>query len=173
MPVNDKFLIKEFDRIVKRNSGGNFVNLDEKFTEKFTFFVQTVEEVLGETGPVIPPNRWSYHRLLLVTDGCADYTCGIYKFRAQKNSLIIIPARVVTTSEWLPETKGFITLFNLDFFLQNHFSPKYLENKTILLPSIEPLLQLTNGQAAEAEASFKALLKEKESGDPHSHQLMA
>lgn len=173
MPANEKSLLKEFRRVLKRNADEAFINLDDKFTEKFEFFLQPVSVIMGETGTNIPPNRWSYYRLALVTEGAADYVCGIYKFKAVKNTMIIIPARVITASNWLPHTEGFITLFNLNFFLQNHFSHRHLENKKILQPTVRPFLHLTDEQAAEVGSMFRSILKEKESNDPHSEELIA
>lgn len=173
MPVKDQYLIREFKRILKRNAGEVYVNLDDKFTEQFNFFVQTAEAVLKETGNSIAPNRWSYHRLLLITEGAADYICGIYKFRAVKNSLVIIPARAITCSEWLPGTKGFITLFNADFLIQHHFSPKFLEEKSLLLPSGQPFLHLRDEEGQQVTEIFKAMLRENNAEGSNSGQLVA
>lgn len=174
MPLdNDKFLLSEFKRVMKRNSGEIFVNLDDKFTEKFGLFIQKIEDVIKETGNNIAPNRWSYHRLALITKGAVHYTCGIYKFRADKNTLIVIPARVVTTSKWTDGTDGYIILFNLDFFLQNLFPHKYIESKKILQPTIEPYLHLSDEQASKVETIFKTLLTEKKKNRSHKNELMA
>ena len=173
MPANDEQLIKEFKRVLSRNAADGFVNLDGNFSEKFDFFLQPVEEVLRLTGFHIAPNRWSYHRLVLITEGMVDYTCGIYKYKAVKNTLVIIPARTITTSEWHPDTKGFITLFSLDFFIANHFAPTYLEKRTILQPTMQPFIHLTDEQAVTVKQAFENILKERNGQDPIKDQIIA
>jgi len=147
---NDVFLMTEFKKALQRNASEALLNLDDKFNHKFDFFIQAYGEIIKTIGPRIPPHKWSYYRLGLVKQGNADFVCGMYKFKATKNTLVIIPARVVNTSNWSPDSNGYVLLFNLDFFLQNHFPYKYLENKKILQPSVQPYLRLSEEQADAA-----------------------
>ena len=150
------------------------VNLDDKFAPRFEFFVQTYEEILQHIGDYVAPHKWSYYRIGLITQGSADYSCGMYKFKGFKNTLIIIPARMINTStNWATDTAGYLVVFNLDFFLQNHFPYKYIENKRILQPSVQPYLRLEQKQADEVEVIFKTILREKQSDDPHKNELIA
>jgi AraC family transcriptional regulator, transcriptional activator of pobA len=169
----DLFIINEFKKALRKFAGDTILNLDEKITHKFDFFMQAHEVIIDNVGNRIPPNRWSYYRLGLVKKGTADYVVGIYKFQAKKNTLVIIPPRVINTSSWHPESEGYLILFNLDFFLQNQLPHKYIDNKRILQPSIQPYLELTDDQADKIESVFKTIVKEKQDDDPHHKELIA
>jgi AraC-like DNA-binding protein len=73
----------------------------------------------------------------------------------------------------MPESKGFLVLFNLDFFMQNHFPHRYIENKRILQPTIQPYIELTDEQAKTVETIFKTIIREKNKEGPHTKELIA
>ena len=100
---HDLYLLSEFKKALRRYADEPVLNLDEKFPHKFELFVQAHEMIIDKIGERIPPNKWSYYRLGLVTQGWAEYVSGIYRFRAEKNTLVIIPPRVINSSEWCPE----------------------------------------------------------------------
>lgn len=170
---NDVFLMNEFRKALLKNAGEALLNLDDKFLHKFDFFIQRYEEIFKTVGSRIPPHKWSYYRIGLVKEGSADFVCGMYKFRAIKNTLVIIPARVVNSSKWSEDAAGCLLIFNLDFFLQNHFPHKYLENKKILHPSVQPYLRLTEEQADDVSLIFQTILNEKDSDHTHRNELIA
>lgn len=166
--------MSEFKKTLQKYSGNDVVNLDDKFVHKFEFFVQTYEEIVQQIGNYVAPHKWSYYRIGLITQGSVDYICGIYKFKGTKNTLVMIPARVINTStSWTPDTTGYLVVFNLDFFLQNHFPHKYIENKRILQQSVQPYIRLTEVQAKEVEFIFRTILREKQTDDPHKNELIA
>jgi len=169
----DLVIINEFKKALLKYANETVLNLDEKFNHKFDFFMQAHEVVIDKVGNRIPPNRWSYYRIGLVTQGAADYIVGIYKFRAKKNTLVVIPPRVINTSTWHAQSEGYLVLFNLDFFLQNQFPHKYIDNKRILQTSIQPYLELTDEQADIIESIFKTIIQEKKKDDPQQKELIA
>ncbi len=169
----DTLLLSEFKKALKKNRSAPYSNLDDSFQEEFDFFIKRYEEILAVTGTHIPPNKWSYHRIGLLLKGEALYTCGIYRFTAKKNTLIIIPARMITTSDWTDHCTGYHLLFKLDFLLQNNLSYKSIENKGILQLSVQPYLSLNDAQTGQLAQIFEAILKEKESADPFKNELIA
>ena len=170
--ARDLALLSEFSRLVKRHKEG-VINLDEQFSYKFEFFVDRCENIIQEVGTNIPPHKWSYHRIGLITKGSADYTSGIYKFHAEKNTLIFVPAKICTTSKWTEESEGYLTLFNLDFLILNDFSPKFLENKKVLSSLEQPYFHLNKEQAAEVVSMFETMLKEKEQKSAYKNEVIA
>ncbi|MGZ3851858.1 MAG: helix-turn-helix domain-containing protein [Flavisolibacter sp.] len=169
----DVFLLSEFKKALRKYAGEAVINLDEKFPHKFELFVQAHEMIIDKLGERMPPNKWSYYRLGLLTKGSADYMCGIYKFKAQKNTLVIIPPRVINSSEWYPDTTGYLVVFNLDFFTQSHFPYRYIQNKRILQPTVSPYIQLTDEQARKIEKIFKTIISEKQQEGPHQNEFIA
>jgi AraC family transcriptional activator of pobA len=171
---NDEYLLSEFKKVLLRSTSDPIIDLDKKFLHKDNLFAQVFETIIDRLGNEIPPNKWSYYRIGLITEGSADYSCGLYKFSAKKNTLIIIPPSIVTSSyNWDPETKGYYILFNLDFFLQKHFPYQYLENKKILQPTIQPYMHLMQNQADSVEEIFKTIIEEKHSNNPLKNELVA
>jgi AraC-like DNA-binding protein len=171
---NDHFILSEFKKALQKYSGNDVVNLDDKFIHKFEFFILTYEEILQQLGNSVAPHKWSYYRIGLLTQGSADYVCGIYKFKAKKNTLLFVPARTINTStNWSPDTKGYLLVFNLDFFLQNQFPYKYIENKRVLQPYGQPYIRLTEKQASEVELIYLTILREKQSDNPYKNELIA
>jgi AraC family transcriptional activator of pobA len=160
---DDKFLLSEFKKAIRIHAKEKVIDLDDKFNHKFYFQVHRMEDVLKNTNRIFPPNRWSYYRIELIKQGAGDFITGMYKFTAIKNTLLIIPSRVIASSKnWTADAEGYFILFNIDFFLQNNFPVKYIEDKKILSSSVQPNIQLTDEKAAEIAGIFETIIKENE-----------
>ena len=171
---DDKILLSEIQKAIRIYSQTQVVDLDDKFKHKFDFYITRFEEVLKNTNRSIPPNRWSYYRIGLIKQGSGEFITGIYKFKATKNTLVVIPSRIITSSkDWTTDMKGYFVLFNIDFFLQNSFPHKYIEGKKILNSSIQPYIQLTDRDAEIIADIFEALLRENGSQDKDKEELIA
>lgn len=172
--INDNLLFSEFKKAIQRNSTKEIVELDNKFNIPFNFEIQRLEEAFKITGLIIPPNRWSYFRVVLVTRGSGDFITGIYNFKAPKNTLVAFPSRIITSSKnWEKETEGYILLFNMNFFLQNNFPHKYIEDKKIINSSIRPYINLSDEQSKKIAAMFETILEEKKSNHKDKNELIA
>jgi AraC-like DNA-binding protein len=170
----DEFMLEEFRRTLRANADQHIVDLDTKFTLKFNYHIQRVEDIFADTKRAIPPNRWSYYRIGFFQRGGAEFLTGIYKFKAKKNTLIVMPSRVITSSKnWSLDVKGYIILFNLDFFLQNNFPHKFIEDRKILNPSVRPYIQLTDSEGEEMTRIFEDILREKRSDNKLKAELIA
>lgn len=171
---DDEFLLNEFKKLLEKKPDENIIDFDDRFIHKFDLQVHRFEDVLINTNRTIPPNRWSYHRIGLLKNGSGEFTTGIYKFKAIKNTLVVIPARVITSSKnWTLDMEGYITIFNMDFFLQNNFPHKYIENKKILSSSIQPYVQLSDSEAKEIEDIFETILEEKKWEGNYNNERIA
>lgn len=170
---DDHYFLAEFKNALRKYVNEPVINLDEKFPHKFELFVQANELIIDKLGERIPANKWSYYRFGLVTEGGGNYRCGIHKFRAKRNTLVMIPPRVIVSSEWSPHTKGYFLVFNLEFFLQSHFPYRYIQNKRILQPAVLPYVELTDEQAKTVEKIFKTIISEKTQEGPHQMELIA
>jgi AraC family transcriptional regulator, transcriptional activator of pobA len=171
---DDNVILSEIKKAILKFANAEVVDLDDHFNHKFEFGMFRFEELLRDTSRSIPPNKWSYYRIGLIKNGTGDFTTGIYKYRALKNTLVVIPARVITSSrDWSPDTEGYMLLFNIDFFLQSSFPYQYIESKKILSSSLRPYVHLTDEQAKEAEDIFETIIKEKQGSDNHKDELIA
>src|ERR1700681_644253 len=147
---DDQIRISEFKKVLRQNAKEGVVDLDKNYHFKFNFQIHRLEDILRNSRMAAPPNRWSYYRICFLQQGESEIITGIYKFKARKNTFYVIPSRVITSSKnWTTDTKGYVLLFNIDFFLQNNFSHQFIINKKLLTASIQPYLHLTNDQAEE------------------------
>jgi len=170
----ENLILSEIKKAIRKFANADIVDLDDHFKHKFECEVFRFEDLLRDTSRNIPPNKWSYYRIGLIKKGSGEFLTGIHKFKAVKNTLVVIPARVITSSRnWSLDMEGYILLFNMDFFLQNNFPHQYIESKRILSSSIQPYIHLSGEQAKEVEDIFETMLKEQEGNDSHKEELIA
>ena len=171
---DDNLILSEIKKAIRKFANTSVVDLDDHFNHKFEFQVFRFEDILRNTSRNIPPNKWSYYRIGLIKKGSGEFITGIYKFKATKNTLVVIPARIITSSRnWSLDLEGYVILFNMDFFLQNNFPHQYIESKKILSTSVQPYIHLTDDQAKEVEDIFETMLKENQGNDSHKDELIA
>jgi AraC-like DNA-binding protein len=170
----DKIRISEFKKALRKSRPGEIVDLDKNYTRKFNFQIHRYEDVLRNSKMSSPPHRWSYFRIGLLTQGEGELISGMYKFRARKNTVVIIPSRVISSSKnWTADVKGYVLLFNLDFFMQNKIPHEFIRTKKALTAFIRPYLHLSGEQAENVAAIFETLLLEKHSDHANRDELIA
>src|SRR5258705_11815239 len=152
----DNLILNEIKKAIRKFANADIVDMDHYFDHKFEFQVFRFEDLLKDTSRSIPTNKLSYYRIGLIKQGTGEFTTGIYKYGASKNTLVVIPSRVITSSRnWSLDMEGYILLFNMDFFLQNSFPHQYIESKKILNSSLQPYFRLTDEQAKEVADIFE------------------
>jgi len=171
--ANTKRILSEFRKAINFHTRSQVVDLDISFSEKFEFIALRLEDVF-RVSKTVPPNRWSFHRIGIITQGNGEFQTGIYRFPAKKNTLVIVPARVMTASRnWTPDVKGLLILFNLEFLIRRSFSYKAVRNKKILTPFIKTYLYLNDEDAGRITNIFEALMKEQAERNQHCEELIA
>ena len=171
---DDEARISEFKKALRQYASEGVVDLDKNYHFKFNFQIHRLEDILRNSRMAAPPNRWSYYRICFLTQGESDIITGIYKFKVRKNTLYIIPARVITSSKnWTFDTQGYALLFNIDFFLQNNISHQFIINKRLLSTSIQPYLHMNDDQAEEIIRIFEALMAEKNLKENGNNEFIA
>jgi AraC family transcriptional regulator, transcriptional activator of pobA len=171
---DDEYRISEFKKALRQYSEEGVVDLDKNYPFKFNFQIHRYEDVLLNSRMSAPPNRWSFHRLCFLKQGEGELISGIYRFKAIKNTFFVIPSRVISSSKnWSSDTKGYVLLFNVDFFLQNNFTHQFIANKKILSSSIRPHVNLNEQQAEEITRIFESLLTEKKRKENINNELIA
>lgn len=174
MMPDDEYRISEFKKVLRRYGGEGVVDLDKNYLHKFNVQIHRFEDVLRNSKRSAPPTRWSYHRIGLITEGGGDVKTGIFSFKAKKNTLAVVPSRVISSSSnWTPDTVGYVLLFNMDFFLENNFSHQIIGNKKMLSPSVQPYLHLTDEQGEEVGRIFESILTEKKQQETVNNEMVA
>src|SRR5258708_19277261 len=158
---DDNLILSEIKKAIRKFANEDVVDLDDHFNHKFEFQVFRFEDLLRNTSRNIPPNKWSYYRIGFIKKGSGEFITGIYKYKAQKNTLVVIPARVITSSRnWSLDLEGYFMLFNMNFFLQRNFPHQYIESKKILSSSLQPYIHLTNEKPKQLEYIFETIIQE-------------
>ena len=171
---DDQFRISEFKKALRQNVQGGVVDLDKIYLHKFNVQIHRYEDILRNSRMASPPDRWSYYRICLVKRGEGELLTGIHKFKVRKNTLYIIPSRVITSSKnWTTDTQGYVLLFNIEFFLQNNFSHQFIFSKKILNAATQPQIYLTDDQAEEFTQIFENILFEKKHRETVNYELIA
>lgn len=171
---DSKFILTEFEKALRKKIGPDVVNLDLEYNYQFDFSINRLEEVFKVMEWKISPIKWSYYRIGFLKQGQGSMIEGIHKFEAKKNILVVTAPRVVTTSKnWSHDAKGYILMFNLNFFLQNNFPHKYIENRRILNTSIKPYIFVTDEQAEQLTNIFETIITENESTKNDKNEFIA
>ena len=171
---DDQHRISEFKKVLRRNAGEGVIDLDKNYLHKFNVQIHRLEDVLRNSRRNEPPNRWSYHRIGLVSEGEGNIKTGIFSYKAKKNTLAVVPSRVISSSSnWAPDTTGYVLLFNMDFFVENNFSHQIIGNKRMLTSSVQPYVHLTDEQADEVCRIFESILAEKKQQDMVNNEMVA
>jgi AraC family transcriptional regulator, transcriptional activator of pobA len=122
----------------------------------------------------VPPNKWSYHRIGLVTDGSVEFATANNRFRAKKNFLIAMPSRLITSSKrWSKDIRGYILLFNNDFFVKNGLPVAALQNKRILISVLQPFIELADTETSNLVNIFESLIEERGKQEGTVNELLA
>ena len=170
----DQYLLSEFKKLLKRNGVELFLDFDAKFNHQFSVVSVRYEDVLEGTNRIFPPNRWSYYRIILITQGSGEFITGIYKYQATANTLIFIPKNIITTSfNWSDDAKGYIVLFNMDLFKQNNFVYKGLSSKKILTSLVKPYVHISPEEAASFIAIFETIMSKRKQNIEDNQELVA
>jgi AraC-like DNA-binding protein len=171
---DDQHRISEFKKVLRRNAGEGVIDLDKNYLYKFNVQIHRLEDVLRNSRRNEPPNRWSYHRIGLVSEGGGNLKTGIFSFKAKKNTLVVVPSRVISSSSnWAHDTRGYVLLFNTDFFVENNFSHQIIGNKRMLTPAVQPYVHLTDEQAGEVYRIFESILAEKKQQEKVNNEMVA
>jgi AraC family transcriptional regulator, transcriptional activator of pobA len=171
---DDEYRISEFKKALRQYSEEGVVDLDKNYPYKFNFQIHRYEDVLRNSRMSAPPNRWSFHRLCFLKQGEGEIVSGIYKFKAIRNTFFVIPSRVISSSSnWTNDSRGYVLLFNVDFFLQNNFTHQFIANKKILSTSIQPYVYLDDIRAEELTRIFETLLEEKKRKENINNEFIA
>lgn len=170
---NTKRILSEFRKAINFHAKSQVVDLDVNFFEKFEFVALRLEDVF-RLNPIVPPNRWSFHRIGIITQGTGEFQTGVYRIPARKNTLVVVPARVMTSSrKWTPDVKGLLLLFNSHFLLRQSFPFKLVHSKKILWPFIKPYVYLNDKQALHLTSIFESILREQSQRSDHYEEIIS
>jgi AraC family transcriptional activator of pobA len=171
--ADPKRIINRFRTAIKSYGASDVVDLDVKLFEKFDFMTIRLEDVF-RISRTVPPNKWSFHRIGIITQGKGEFQTGVYKIPAQKFTLVTVPARIMTSSKgWSRDVKGFLLLFNSQFLHRHSLTFKAAVSKKTLSPYVKPYMQLNEKQATRLISIFESLIQEQTEVPKYGEELIA
>jgi AraC family transcriptional regulator, transcriptional activator of pobA len=171
--ADPKRIINRFRTAIKSYGASEVVDLDVKFFEKFDFLTIRLEDVF-RVSRTVPPNKWSFHRIGIITQGTGEFQTGVYKIPARKYTLVTVPARVMTSSKgWSRDVKGLLLLFNSHFLHRHSITFKAALTKKTLSPYVKPYIHLDEKQANRLISIFESLIQEQSEVPKYGEELIA
>ncbi|HEX9512395.1 MAG TPA: helix-turn-helix domain-containing protein [Puia sp.] len=176
MPImtDDLTIIREYKEAFRKYAKEGIIDLDNRLKYKFDFQIHRLEEVVKELKGKVPPNRQSQYFITLVRNGSGQKSIGHYDFPIKKNTLMVIPKRVMhSSSYWSMRCSGYVLSFNIDFFLQNAFPRKHIIGKKIFKISLKPFLTISKEQTGKLATIFEFIIKEHREGRNPKNEMIA
>jgi AraC family transcriptional regulator, transcriptional activator of pobA len=171
--MTDEQIIQAYKTAFQKVSKDGVIDLDKRMKHQWRYHIYRLEKLLPELTTTIPPFRQSNFFINYIRQGTGNRTIGHYRFPLQDKTLSISPQRVIQSSFVSPESRGYVLLFNLDFFLQQGFPYHFLHKKKILKTSVRPYAVLNDEQDKEVVKLFESILHEHESRLPGNEEMIA
>src|SRR5882757_6117769 len=172
--MTDQEIIEKYRDVFSKYARDGIVDLDKRLRHKFAYQVYRLEHVIKELGGNVPPNRQSLYYITLIQKGSGEKTVGHFTFPIIKNTLLIIPKRVIHSSKyWSLNCSGYVIMFNVDFFLNNAFPRQLILNKKVFKNSTKPFLVLSGPQEKKMKVIFEHIIAEHEAQQPAKSEMIA
>lgn len=172
--ADDNTILREYKEAFRKYSKDGIIDMDNRLKCKFDFQIHRLEKVVKELKGVVPPNRQSQYFITLVQNGAGQKSIGHFNFPIRKNTLMVIPKRVMhSSSYWSTRCSGYVLSFNIDFFLQNAFPRKHIIGKKIFKTSLKPFLTVSKTQASKLEVIFEFIIAECREGKNLKNEMIA
>lgn len=172
--TDDLIIIKEYKDAFRKHAKDGIIDMDNRLKYKFDYQIHRLEKVVKELKGEVPPNRQSQYFITLVRTGSGKKCIGHFEFPIKKNTLMVIPKRVMhSSSYWSTRCSGYVLSFNIDFFLQKAFPRKHISGKKIFKMSVKPFLNISNQQADQLAAIFECIVKEHRNGRNPKDEMIA
>ena len=172
--TDDLTIIKEYKDAFRKYAKDGIIDMDNCLKHKFDYQIHRLEKVVKELKGEVPPNRQSQYFITLVRTGSGRKCIGNFDFPIKKNTLMVIPKRVMhSSSYWSTRCSGFVLSFNIDFFLQKAFPRKHIIGRKIFKISLKPFLTITNQQADQLAIIFEFITKEHRDGRNPKDEMIA
>ena len=172
--TEDITIINEYRKAFRRYAKDGIIDLDNRLKYKFSFRIYRLETVVKQLEGLVPPNRHSHYLLTFVKKGTGQKSIGPYTFPINKNTLMIIPKRVIhSSSYWSMRCSGYVLSFNIDFFLQKAFPRQHIAGRKIFKISLKPFLTLSEEQAKKLGVIFEYIITEQNEGRNVKDEMIA
>ena len=175
LPVSDHFSIfKKYNQAFKRFTADGIIDIDKRVKHKFDFLIHRLQDVIPCVNGYVPPFRQNPYCIVLIKDGSGEKNIGQFSFPIKKNTLFVIPTRVISSSLYHSlKCSGYILLFDINFFLKTELPQHCIVNRKIFKSTTQPYLHLDDSQANALSGIFEKMLNEQQSDAAEKLEMMA
>ncbi|HEV2479485.1 MAG TPA: AraC family transcriptional regulator [Puia sp.] len=174
MLASDSQILDAYKEVFRRFTKDGVIDMDKRLKHKFSYQIHRLEDVVPRLGGVVPPNRQSMYYITFFLKGEARKSVGMFNFEITKNTLVLIPRRVIHSTLYDSlHCSGYVLNFNIDFFLNNAFPKKLIAEKKVFKSSVKPYLSVSAAQQKQLVPVFEAILQENAAALLGRNQMIA
>jgi AraC-like DNA-binding protein len=173
VPLNDlSAFYRQFSKREKMTAADIKAFLSQIPSENY-FRIARTEDAIRVIGLSLPPNRYKFYYISLVTQGHAVKTIGLYTFKIKPNTLWFVPPGLIHSSKgWTRDARGFYLTFSPDYLLFDAGYQTPLQQSPFFQLDCSPYLYLNKSGAEEVLDLFKKMYEESERGDAFKDALI-
>jgi AraC family transcriptional activator of pobA len=150
------------------------IDIDKIIKHKFDLSVYRLAEVVSALRGTVPPIKQNCYSIVLVKEGCGEKRIGKFAFPIKENTLYIVPAREVHSSNFESgKCSGYVLFFDIDFFLKTDLPKQCIVNRKVFNEYFQPYLYLEQAQTKGLTEIFENLLQIDDNNDVEIHEMMA
>ena len=170
---DDTIVLEKYRQVYRKYLNDKIIDMDKRMKHPFDFQIYRLETAIPYVNYMVPPSRQTHYWIVLVEKGSGEKSISSYTFPVKEQTLYIVPKRVLHSSkDWSTDTKGYVLLFNIDFFLNNAFPKHLISNKKVLKNSIRPYLYLDVPQTESLSDMFEIILQEHSGTEQERNEMI-
>lgn len=147
----------------------------EAFSKSYykSFHINRIEDYKPSATVKKPPYRKVVHDMLFLTQGSTIRTKGLDRRIINKNSIFIVPAYQIRTSEEITEdAQGYFCHFDMEIFNKGLFPPEIFKAFSFLQYTGEPLIEVADSSISDVIQIFERLVKDYTTPPPPNFNLI-
>jgi AraC family transcriptional regulator, transcriptional activator of pobA len=173
IPLNDlSAFYRQFSKREKMTAADMKQFLSQIPSDNY-FRIARTEDAIRVLGLSLPPNRYKFYYISLVTKGYAIKTIGLHTFRIKSNTLWFVPPGLIHSSkDWSHDARGYYITFSPDYLLFDASYQMPLQQSPFFKLNCAPYLYLNKTDSEEIVELFKKMYREAERRDAFKDALI-
>jgi AraC family transcriptional activator of pobA len=172
--ITDTAILEKYKEVFQQFTKDGIIDMDKRLKHTFNYQVHRLENVVPKLNGIVPPNRQSVYYITLFKKGSGEKSVGLFNFPIVNNTLLLIPQRVIHSTQYRSlKCSGYVLNFNVEFFLNNDFPKKHIVDKKVFKSSLKPYLNVAVDQRKKLEVIFEYILKENASAGAAKNEMIA
>src|SRR6476619_2145567 len=157
--AEERAIIEDYKKAVKAYyQNHEVIDIDSKVRINLDCWTARIENFINEAGTFNPPQRQSRFIIFFITSGNGEQKVGDLNITIKENTLIFVMSLILYSSALSDDTKGYLILVNLNFFLQKHFPRHHLLKMDLLTSNVVPFSYTHDKVSARIKDIFETII---------------